>query len=100
GPVLAQIDERVSMHVQLFQNGLTDEQRNAALVVFAFFVGVDKESRAAAALRSGLVRHSPPARPAPVKSAPAKSAPAKSTKAAVAATKGPARQRSGQGAVK
>lgn len=56
GPVLAQIDERVNMHVQLFQNELSDEQRTAALVVFAFFVGLNHDSRAVTALRAELSR--------------------------------------------
>ncbi len=54
GPVLAEINELVQAHAELFHRQLTDDQRQAALVVFAFFVGVKSESTIGETLRAGL----------------------------------------------
>lgn len=57
-PVLAEINERVELEAQLFHRQLSDDEREAALVVFAFFVGISPDSTVGKLLLSGL-------RPAP-----------------------------------
>ena len=54
GPILAEINELVEAHTRLFHRQLTDDQRQAALVVFAFFVGIKSESTIGETLRAGL----------------------------------------------
>jgi DNA-binding MarR family transcriptional regulator len=54
GPVLAEINEQVQAHAALFHRQLGDDQRQAALVVLAFFVGIKIESPVGATLRAGL----------------------------------------------
>jgi DNA-binding MarR family transcriptional regulator len=41
--VLAEIDESVHLHVEYFQSQLSEEERAAALVIFAFYVGASPE---------------------------------------------------------
>ncbi|MEV0136719.1 MarR family transcriptional regulator [Dactylosporangium sp. NPDC050688] len=53
-PVLAEINEQVQAHVALFHRQLSDDQRQAALVVLAFFVGIKSGSPVGESLRAGL----------------------------------------------
>ncbi|WP_103381799.1 MULTISPECIES: MarR family winged helix-turn-helix transcriptional regulator [Pseudonocardia] len=50
--MLREIDEEVHRHVAFFQHSLRDEQRIAALSIFAFYVGIDADSPIADALRA------------------------------------------------
>ncbi|MEV4141868.1 MarR family transcriptional regulator [Dactylosporangium sp. NPDC049742] len=54
GPVLAEINEQVQAHAALFHRQLTDDQRQAALVVLAFFVGIKAGSPVGESLRASL----------------------------------------------
>jgi len=42
--MLTEIDADVRVHVGFFTRGLTREQKDAALSIFAFYVGLDAES--------------------------------------------------------
>lgn len=46
--LLQDIDAAVHVHVEYFQSQLTDEQRRAALVILAFYVGLGSSSQLAA----------------------------------------------------
>ena len=54
GPVLAEVNDQVQAHVALFHRQLSDDQRQAALVVLAFFVGIKSGSPVGESLRAGL----------------------------------------------
>lgn len=49
--LLERIDDSVHHHVAYFQQEFNDEQRLAALSIFAFYVGLDPASAVAAAIR-------------------------------------------------
>jgi DNA-binding MarR family transcriptional regulator len=50
--VLRTIDEEVHRHIAYFQHSLSEQQRVAALSIFAFYVGIDAGSPIADALRA------------------------------------------------
>lgn len=58
-PVLAEINERVELHANVFHRQLSDDEREAALVVFAFFVGIAADSAIGRVLSSQLKSNSP-----------------------------------------
>ncbi len=50
--LLREIDNAVHVHVEYFQSQLTDHQRQAALVIMAFYIGLGSPSRLRAILSS------------------------------------------------
>jgi DNA-binding MarR family transcriptional regulator len=52
--LLRDIDDAVHIHVNYFQSQLTDEERMAALAIFAFYVGLEGDSDLADAIRMSL----------------------------------------------
>jgi DNA-binding MarR family transcriptional regulator len=82
GPILSSVNEQIGVHVDFFHRQLNDDQRQAAaIVIFAFFMGIKSESPVGEALRASFGADS--VKPAPV------AATAKSAKAARPAADGP-----------
>jgi len=52
--VLREIDDAVHVHVSYFQSQLSDEDRLAALAIYAFYVGLEDDSSLAIAIRQSL----------------------------------------------
>lgn len=52
--LLREIDNAVHVHVNYFQSQLSDEDRLAALAIFAFYVGLEGDSSLAIAIRDSL----------------------------------------------
>lgn len=52
---LRSIDQQVHTHIEYFQKQLTDDSRSAALVIFAFYLGIGSESPVGAFIRSSLL---------------------------------------------
>lgn len=75
-PVLAEINDQVQAYAALFHRQLTDDQRQAALVVLAFFVGIKSESPMGESLRASLL---PPRRRPSAKATKARGARAGTT---------------------
>ena len=67
-PVLAEINDRVQLHAAYFHAQLSDDQRKAALVVLAFFVGVHRQSELGEIIHAGIIQAGQPVKP--VKAAP------------------------------
>ncbi len=67
GPVLAEINDQVEAHTALFHRQLTDDQRQAALVVLAFFVGIKAGSPMGESLRASLLPQPATAQERPAK---------------------------------
>lgn len=49
---LKEIDDAIHYHIAYFQQQLEDGQRRAALLIYAFYVGIDSSSPIAAAIRT------------------------------------------------
>ncbi|MEV0133165.1 MarR family winged helix-turn-helix transcriptional regulator [Dactylosporangium sp. NPDC050688] len=67
GPVLAEINDQVEAHTALFHRQLTEDQRQAVLVVLAFFVGIKAGSPMGESLRASLLSQPAPAQEHPAK---------------------------------
>jgi DNA-binding MarR family transcriptional regulator len=52
--LLQRIDDAVHVHVEYFQSQLTDAQRQAALVILAFYVGLGSANRLGAIMSSSV----------------------------------------------